>query len=300
MDNELPGSVSLIFVWVGVLNVSHNCRRWAIRRWRRRGSASSTAGRTVWSVGRWTAPGWRGASVRATMTGQPSATGWRCNRPPGGGVIHHVLPRTSLLARRRPLAHQAQAVAANIDVVFVVTSAERSPNLRRIERYLTVVWSSGARPVLVLNKSDLSPRPGQRPPGAGGGHGRRRRLHRDQRRQRGGARLLRAQLPVGLTGAMVGPSGVGKVQPAQPAAGGGSPGHRRGAAGRRQGPPHHHPAPAVRAARRGLPDRHARACGSWACGTPPRASSRPSRTWRRWPPAAGSATAGTRASPAAR
>jgi ribosome biogenesis GTPase / thiamine phosphate phosphatase len=124
-------------------------------------------------------------------------------------VIQHLLPRTSLLARRRPLAHQAQAVAANIDVVFVVASAERSPNLRRIERYLTVVWSSGARPVVVLNKGDLSPDPdGDRraveaiaagvpcvPTSAASG---------------AGVDDLRAQLPPGLTGAMVGPSGVGK------------------------------------------------------------------------------------------
>jgi ribosome biogenesis GTPase len=127
----------------------------------------------------------------------------------GGGVIHHVLPRSSLLARRRPLAHQAQAVAANIDLVFVVTSAERSPNLRRIERYLTVVWSSGARPVVVLNKSDLSPdlasdRRALAAMGAGVA------CIETSATSGAGLDLLRAQLPVGLTGAMVGPSGVGK------------------------------------------------------------------------------------------
>jgi ribosome biogenesis GTPase len=140
----------------------------------------------------------------------PAVGDWVAVQPAtGGGVIQHLLPRTSLLARRRPLAHQAQAVAANIDVVFVVASAERSPNLRRIERYLTVVWSSGARPVVVLNKGDLSPDPdGDRraveaiaagvpcvPTSAASG---------------AGVDHLRALLPPGVTGAMVGPSGVGK------------------------------------------------------------------------------------------
>ena len=42
----------------------------------------------------------------------------------GGGIIHHLLPRTSVLERKRPLVVQVQTVAANVDVVFVVTSAE--------------------------------------------------------------------------------------------------------------------------------------------------------------------------------
>jgi ribosome biogenesis GTPase / thiamine phosphate phosphatase len=127
----------------------------------------------------------------------------------GSGVIQHLLPRTSLLARRRPLAHQAQAVAANIDVVFVVASAQRPPNLRAIERYLTVVWSSGARPVVVLNKSDLSLDPA----------GDRRALQsitagvtciETSAASGEGLDRLRAELASGITGAMVGPSGVGK------------------------------------------------------------------------------------------
>ena len=50
-----------------------------------------------------------------------------------------------------------QIVAANVDVVFVVSSLNREFNPRRIERYLAVVWESGARPVILLNKSDLCP-----------------------------------------------------------------------------------------------------------------------------------------------
>jgi ribosome biogenesis GTPase len=46
-------------------------------------------------------------------------------------------------------------IAANVDIVFIVDPFDRGPNLRRIERYLTVGWESGATPVVVLTKSDL-------------------------------------------------------------------------------------------------------------------------------------------------
>lgn len=49
----------------------------------------------------------------------------------------------------------AQAIAANVDVFGLVSSANRDLNPRRIERYLTAVWDSGATPVIVLNKVDL-------------------------------------------------------------------------------------------------------------------------------------------------
>ena len=48
-------------------------------------------------------------------------------------------------------------LAANIDVVFIVTGLDRDFSARRLERYLVLVSESGARPVIVLNKADLSP-----------------------------------------------------------------------------------------------------------------------------------------------
>ena len=76
--------------------------------------------------------------------------------PDGLAVIHHVLPRRTLLVRRAAGRRTGeQVVAANVDTFFVVTSANRDANARRIERYLTAVWDSGAAPVLVVNKADL-------------------------------------------------------------------------------------------------------------------------------------------------
>ena len=47
-------------------------------------------------------------------------------------------------------------LCANVDTVFIVSSLNEDYNLRRLERYLTLAWESGAQPVIVLTKTDLS------------------------------------------------------------------------------------------------------------------------------------------------
>ena len=81
--------------------------------------------------------------------------------PPGGaGAIHAVLPRASAFTRKvAGRAHGEQVVAANIDVAFLVTSLNTELSPRRLERYLTLAWKSGARPVVVLTKADLAEDP---------------------------------------------------------------------------------------------------------------------------------------------
>ncbi len=74
----------------------------------------------------------------------------------GSATIHAVLPRRTRFSRKAAGERtEEQIVAANVDVVFLVTSLDGDFNLRRIERYLAVAWDSGARPVIVLNKADL-------------------------------------------------------------------------------------------------------------------------------------------------
>lgn len=70
-------------------------------------------------------------------------------------TIRHVLDRRTQLVRRAAFSDLPQVIAANVDVFFIVTSANQELNPRRLERYLTAVWDSGADPVLVLNKIDL-------------------------------------------------------------------------------------------------------------------------------------------------
>lgn len=72
------------------------------------------------------------------------------------GIIHEILPRKSKFSRTTAdRTGREQIVAANIDRVFIVNSLNSNFNLRRIERYLTLAWESGATPVIILSKADL-------------------------------------------------------------------------------------------------------------------------------------------------
>ena len=74
----------------------------------------------------------------------------------GNAVIHRVLPRKSVFLRKAAgTGKSEQVVAANIDTVFLCMSLNNDFNLRRMERYLTIAWDSGATPVVVLTKADL-------------------------------------------------------------------------------------------------------------------------------------------------
>jgi ribosome biogenesis GTPase len=79
---------------------------------------------------------------------------------PGAPVIEAVLERASAITRGDPgRTSNVQVLAANIDTVFVVHPIAVPPDLRRIERELSVAWDSGAVPVVVLTKADLSADP---------------------------------------------------------------------------------------------------------------------------------------------
>jgi ribosome biogenesis GTPase len=69
-------------------------------------------------------------------------------------VIHAVLPRRTKFSRTAPGGVEEQVVAANVDDVALVASLT-ALNLRRLERYLTLIWESGASPLVVLTKADL-------------------------------------------------------------------------------------------------------------------------------------------------
>jgi ribosome biogenesis GTPase len=75
----------------------------------------------------------------------------------GEAVITWLLPRKSCLARKAAgTGNRVQVIAANIDTVFICMSLNADFNLRRIERYLLLVWESMAVPVIILTKSDVS------------------------------------------------------------------------------------------------------------------------------------------------
>jgi ribosome biogenesis GTPase len=125
-------------------------------------------------------------------------------------TIHALLPRKSAFSRK--VAGQTtdeQIVAANIDVVFIVCGLDLNFNLRRIERYLTVGWESGAVPVILLNKVDLCPeaeiRKNEVQAVAFGAD-----VHTLSASQKIGLESLSQYVQVGKTVAFLGSSGVGK------------------------------------------------------------------------------------------
>jgi ribosome biogenesis GTPase len=89
----------------------------------------------------------------------PAVGDWVAVRLPDAGdhgLIEAVLPRTGAFVRKAAGARtEEQIVAANVDVVFLVMGLDHDYNVRRLERYLTLAWDSGATPVIVLNKADL-------------------------------------------------------------------------------------------------------------------------------------------------
>lgn len=101
---------------------------------------------------------------QATTEGQYPAIGdWVVIRPQmneSKAVIHSILPRKSKFSRKEAgTVAKEQIIAANVDVVFIVSGLDggRNLNVGRIERYLSLTWSGGALPVIILNKVDLCP-----------------------------------------------------------------------------------------------------------------------------------------------
>ncbi len=124
--------------------------------------------------------------------------------------IHAILPRRSSFSRKVVGGHtEEQIAAANVDIVFLVSGLDGDFNLRRIERYLTVAYDSGANPVIVLNKADLcadvSARVAEVESFAFGAA-----VHPVSAIENSGLDRLLPYLGIGKTVAILGSSGVGK------------------------------------------------------------------------------------------
>ncbi|HWQ63372.1 MAG TPA: ribosome small subunit-dependent GTPase A, partial [Methanospirillum sp.] len=73
-------------------------------------------------------------------------------------MIVAILPRKTVLTRGGAGDSSGkQVLAANIDTVFIVTEPGKDLSIARLERYLMITRSSGALPVIILNKSDTCP-----------------------------------------------------------------------------------------------------------------------------------------------
>jgi ribosome biogenesis GTPase len=138
---------------------------------------------------------------------------WVAIRPTPGeaaGTIEAILPRRSKFSRK--VAGELtveQIVAANIDTVFIVMGLDGDYNPRRLERYLVLAYESGARPVVILNKSDVAEHLAEdmdeiQALAVG------IQVHAISAREKSGIDMITGYLGPGRTGALLGSSGVGK------------------------------------------------------------------------------------------
>jgi len=127
------------------------------------------------------------------------------------GTIVAVLPRRSAFSRRMAGAvTDEQVVAANVDVVFIVMGLDPDFNLRRLERYLLLARESGAAPVVLLTKPDLSDAVADQT-AAAAAIATTTPVHVASPKRGEGLEQVTAYLPPGRTGALLGSSGVGKT-----------------------------------------------------------------------------------------
>lgn len=152
----------------------------------------------------------------AESTLMPAVGDWVAMTPPEGVSddapwhLDAVLERQSKLSRKVAGARSAeQVVAANVDTVFLVMGLDGDFNLRRLERFATMAWSSGAQPVTILTKADLATTLAEQVaaaeavvPGIP--------VHALSALEQDGLEVLDAYLVPGQTVALVGSSGVGK------------------------------------------------------------------------------------------
>jgi ribosome biogenesis GTPase / thiamine phosphate phosphatase len=103
----------------------------------------------------WTEQGLTKLRVPRSVTLQPVAGDW-CAIDAGSALLKRVLPRKQAFVRQAAGRRtEAQVIAANVDIAFLLMGLDTDFNLRRLERYLTLVYESGATPVVLLTKAGL-------------------------------------------------------------------------------------------------------------------------------------------------
>jgi ribosome biogenesis GTPase / thiamine phosphate phosphatase len=155
----------------------------------------------------------RGANRESPVEGGIAVGDWVAVGPTEEGgdqvVVEHILPRRTVFLRQAAGERsEPQAIAANIDRVFVVTSLEGDLNPRRLERYLVAIRAGGAEAIVLLGKADLctDPAPAIAEVALLGA----KETLLVSAKTGVGIDDLRARMPRGTTSALVGSSGVGK------------------------------------------------------------------------------------------
>lgn len=99
-------------------------------------------------------PAGRMLQGRTDQAAMPTVGDWAA--VDSDGTVHEILPRRTTLARRSPADRdRVQVLAANVDVVIVISSLNKDHDPERLGRMVALAEASGARTVVALSKSDL-------------------------------------------------------------------------------------------------------------------------------------------------
>lgn len=180
------------------------------------GAAARVLGqdRGQWTVGTTEGPRTARATSAARLEPYPTVGDWVVVTPgPTRGdplSLVAVLPRRTVFSRGSAADGRAeQALAANVDEVWIVHGLDSALNARRLERYLALAWQSGAQPAIVLTKADLAAEPeavrAEARTLAFGAP-----VHLASAEDADHLEALRSALAPGRTVALLGPSGAGK------------------------------------------------------------------------------------------
>ncbi len=148
------------------------------------------------------------AAQRSDLPGVGDFVAVNLSEADGPSTIDAVMPRTSALIRKASGTPDPQLLAANVDVVFIVTALGGDFNLARMKRYLALVQQSRATPVIVVNKADLEMTLSDRP--VIDGIGPDVPVHVISARVRENIHALEHYFAGNRTVALIGSSGVGK------------------------------------------------------------------------------------------
>jgi ribosome biogenesis GTPase len=128
-----------------------------------------------------------------------------------GNMIFKILSRKNQISRKAAGKEvKEQLVAANIDVIFLVMGLDKDFNLRRLERFIFMVTTSSAKPVVILNKSDLVTDAEEKESSVRKVLGDEIEVHTISAITKREINKIRGYLKTGITIALVGSSGVGK------------------------------------------------------------------------------------------
>ena len=165
------------------------------------------------ATGAGTRPGFLAGRLRHATSSRadlPAVGDW-VEHDPESGAVRALRPRRSALVRAARDGREPQVLAANVDLVIVVASLTRELSIGRVQRMLTLAADAPAEALVVLSKADLDPDPAARVAEMRAAIGGAAPVLPVSTLDGTGVDAVASLLGPGVTGVLLGASGVGKT-----------------------------------------------------------------------------------------